>query len=52
MVWFLAIVSFLLYAITLKHGFVLDESAVIKQNRFLQKEFAGITELFSTLYWK
>ncbi|MEL1242438.1 tetratricopeptide repeat protein [Flavobacterium flavipallidum] len=50
--WFLAIISFLLYANTLKHGFVLDDIAVIEQNRFVQKGLAGIPELFSTLYWQ
>lgn len=52
MVWFLSIVSFLLYANTLKHGFVLDDIAVIEQNRLVQKGLAGIPELFSTLYWQ
>ncbi|WP_162880255.1 tetratricopeptide repeat protein [Mariniflexile rhizosphaerae] len=52
MVWFLAIVSFLLYANTLNHGFVLDDIAVIEQNSFVKKGFAGISELFSTLYWQ
>lgn len=52
MVWFLVIVSFLLYANTLNHGFVLDDIAVIEQNSFVKKGFAGISELFSTLYWQ
>lgn len=52
MVWFLSIVSFLLYANTLKHGFVLDDIAVIEQNSLVQKGLAGIPELFSTLYWQ
>lgn len=52
MVWFLTIVSFLLYANTLNHGFVLDDIAVIEQNSFVKKGFAGISELFSTLYWQ
>jgi len=52
MIWFLAIVSFLLYANTLKHGFVLDDVAVIEQNSFVKKGLAGIPELFSTLYWQ
>ncbi|RVT79587.1 tetratricopeptide repeat protein [Flavobacterium sufflavum] len=52
MVWFLAIVSFLLYANTLNHGFVLDDIAVIEQNNFVKKGLAGIPELFSTLYWQ
>lgn len=52
MTWFLAIVSFLLYANTLKHGFVLDDIAVIEQNRFVKMGLAGIPELFSTLYWQ
>jgi len=52
MVWFLTIVSFLLYANTLNYGFVLDDIAVIEQNSFVKKGFAGISELFSTLYWQ
>lgn len=52
MIWFLAIVSFLLYANTLSHGFVLDDIAVIEQNSFVKKGFAGISELFTTLYWQ
>ena len=52
MTWFLAIISFLLYANTLNHGFVLDDIAVIEQNRLVQKGLAGIPELFSTLYWQ
>ncbi len=52
MTWFLAIVSFLLYANTLNHGFVLDDIAVIEQNRLVQKGLAGIPELFSTFYWQ
>ncbi len=52
MIWFLAAVSFLLYANTLNHGFVLDDIAVIEQNSFVKKGLAGIPELFSTLYWQ
>lgn len=52
MIWFLATVSFLLYANTLNHGFVLDDIAVIEQNSFVKKGLAGIPELFSTLYWQ
>ncbi|RKS01305.1 tetratricopeptide repeat protein [Flavobacterium sp. 102] len=52
MVWFLALFSFLLYANTLSHGFVLDDIAVIEQNSFVKKGFAGISELFSTFYWQ
>ena len=52
MIWFLAVVSFLLYANTLNHGFVLDDIAVIEQNSFVKKGLAGIPELFSTLYWQ
>lgn len=52
MIWFLAAVSFLLYANTLNHGFVLDDIAVIEQNSFVKKGFAGIPELLSTLYWQ
>ncbi|MQP52191.1 tetratricopeptide repeat protein [Flavobacterium sp. LMO9] len=52
MLWFLGIISFLIYVNTLNHGFVLDDIAVIEQNRFVKKGFAGISELFSTFYWQ
>lgn len=48
----LALVAFAVYANTLGHGFVLDDVAVITQNRFVQQGIGGIPEILSTYYWK
>lgn len=50
--WFLSIAAFLIYASSIGHGFVLDDLAVIENNRFVQEGISGIPELFSTFYWK
>ncbi|AEA42098.1 tetratricopeptide repeat protein [Fluviicola taffensis] len=50
--WMLSIAAFLLFAPTIGHGFVLDDIAVIENNRFVQEGFGGIPDLFSTFYWK
>lgn len=50
--WMLSIASFLLFAPTIGHGFVLDDLAVIENNKFVQEGFGGIPDLFSTFYWK
>ncbi len=50
--WMLSIAAFLLFAPTIQHGFVLDDLAVIENNRFVQEGFGGIPDLFSTFYWK
>ena len=50
--WFLGLAAFLLFSSTIKHGFVLDDIAVIENNRFVQEGFKGIPDLFSTFYWK
>ncbi|MGE0560507.1 MAG: tetratricopeptide repeat protein [Flavobacteriales bacterium] len=42
--------AFIIYLTTLKHGFVLDDMAVIEQNRFVQKGFSGIPEILTTFY--
>jgi len=42
--------TFLLYSGTLHHGFVLDDSGVIKDNRLVHKGVAGIGEIFTTPY--
>ncbi len=44
--------AFLLYANTLNHGFVLDDIAVIEQNKFVQQGIYGIPDLFTSFYWK
>lgn len=50
--WLLSIAAFLLFAPTIGHGFVLDDLAVIENNKFVQEGFGGIPDLFSTFYWK
>ncbi len=50
--WMLSIAAFLLFAPTIGHGFVLDDIAVIENNRFVQEGLGGIPDLFSTFYWK
>lgn len=50
--WLLSIAAFLLYVPTIQYGFVLDDLAVIENNRFVQEGFGGIPDLFSTFYWK
>ena len=50
--WFLSVAAFLIYASSIGHGFVLDDLAVIENNRFVQEGISGIPELFSTFYWK
>lgn len=49
----LAIFSFtiLLYSNTFRHGFVLDDDAVISANSLVQKGFSGIPEVLSTPHW-
>lgn len=50
--WTLSIAAFLLFSSTIQYGFVLDDLAVIENNRFVQEGFNGIPDLFSTFYWK
>ncbi|WP_343632060.1 tetratricopeptide repeat protein [Fluviicola sp.] len=50
--WLLSIGAFLLFVPTIQYGFVLDDVAVIENNRFVQEGFGGISDLFSTFYWK
>jgi protein O-mannosyl-transferase len=45
------LLAFLLYANTLQHGFVLDDIAVITQNKIVQKGFGGFGEILKTYYW-
>lgn len=44
--------AFLLYSPTINYGFVLDDVAVIEQNKFVQNGFQGIPDILSTFYWK
>jgi tetratricopeptide (TPR) repeat protein len=39
--------SFIVYANTLNHGFVLDDDIVISENRFVQEGFSGIDDILS-----
>lgn len=48
----LLMITVLLYANTLMHGFVLDDEAVITKNKFVQKGFAGLPDIFATFYWQ
>lgn len=50
--WILSILAFLLYLPTINYGFVLDDIAVIENNRFVQDGIGGIGDLFTTFYWK
>ena len=44
----LALVCFVLYANTLKNGYVLDDIIMVKENTIVAKGFAGIGELLAT----
>src|SRR6185312_10602644 len=48
----IAALSFLLYANTLQHGFVLDDIAVIQNNSFVQQGISGIPKILTTFYWQ
>lgn len=50
--WFFSISAFLLYIQTIQYGFVLDDIAVIENNRFVQDGIGGIDDILSTFYWK
>lgn len=49
--WILATISVLAYLNTLGHGFVLDDIAVIEQNKFVQQGINGLGSIFTTFYW-
>lgn len=46
------LLAVLLYANTLRHGFVLDDRAVITKNKFVQQGLAGIPDILTTFYWQ
>lgn len=52
MLWTIGIVSFILYANTLTHGFVLDDIAVIQENKFVKNGIFGIKDILTTFYWQ
>lgn len=43
--------ALLCYINTIGHGFVLDDRAIITENKFTQEGFAGITGHFTHSYW-
>lgn len=45
--WFIFLLSFLLYANTIGHEYAFDDSVVITENQYTQKGFAGIPALMS-----
>lgn len=48
----IAALSVLLYANTLKHGFVLDDTAVVENNQFVKEGIKGIPKILTTFYWE
>ncbi|MDC1222104.1 tetratricopeptide repeat protein [Salibacteraceae bacterium] len=44
-------VSAAMYVNTLGHGYVLDDKAIITQNKFTQQGFSGIADHFTHSYW-
>lgn len=50
--WLLSILAFLMYLPTIHYGFVLDDTAVIENNKFVQNGIGGIPDLLTTFYWK
>lgn len=48
----LAGIACLIYANTLGHGYVLDDIAVIGENKFVHDGLAGIPKLLTTFYWQ
>ena len=40
-----------MYVNTIGHGYVLDDKAIITQNKFTQQGFAGIADHFTHSYW-
>lgn len=52
MLWAVGIVSFVLYTNTLAHGFVLDDIAVIQENKFVKNGILGIKDILTTFYWQ
>ncbi len=48
----LGLVSFIVYANTLKNGYVLDDASVLKENTIVTKGISAIPEILSTPYRK
>ena len=47
----IALFAFFLCANTFQHGYVLDDSAAITENQFVQKGFAGISDILKVDLW-
>lgn len=43
-------VPFLLYAVTISYGFILDDPGVLEQNRFVRAGFSGIPDILTNSY--
>lgn len=48
----IAALSVIMYANTLKHDFVLDDVAVIQNNKFVKAGLKGIPDILTTFYWQ
>ncbi len=48
----IAVLCVIVYANTLQHGFVLDDTAVIENNRFVKAGVSGIPDILTTFYWE
>lgn len=48
---FIFVFSFIIYANTIKNGYVVDDSVAITQNKTVQKGFAGIPELITKSFY-
>ena len=47
---FIALFSFILYSNTLKHGFVLDDNSVLKENKLTQEGVSALKTIFVNSY--
>lgn len=47
----MAVLALGLYVNTIGHGYVMDDAAVITENRLTQKGLAGMSELATSFYW-
>lgn len=47
----IAAIAFLLYANTISHGYALDDSGAITENRFVKEGFHGIPKLLKVDFW-
>ena len=47
----LIVIGFLLFANTIGHDYVLDDSGAITQNRYVQEGFHGIPKLLKVDFW-